>query len=985
RLPSVEEGVARLELQRRVVGAVLDLEEPCRSVVVHRFFYGLGLKDIARRLGVPLETVRTRQRRAFARLRHRLDRQYGDRRAWSVALLALAERVRGGGWSAAAGGIIAVSAKLKLAAAILLASGLLWLVMASGSEEEGETRSPMAEARVVPPPRAPAAATAQGIVHAGSATVDRDHDLHGVVVDERRAPIAGAEVRAVRHPWSRGEHPSPQALRETKGPGADTDTEGRFAIRLERGEEVSVRVRADGFAPLERRWCQAGGRVRIVLREPATLLVRAFDDRARPVAGVHLILAHDPEACDVPAGRDVLGLHGLTNARGRFAFDKLPGPVRTPLLAWHDEYGSVQADIDGKEAVDLRLTKGPTVSGHVRDARTGKAIPGARVSALPHSIWKAVHTDAGGRYVYAGWVLERQWGGHLFVQAEGYALALQSVGERRAVDFALERGERTAGRVVDAEGKPIGGAFLTAVGVKGEGLEQTVDVRDAWSDRDGRFVLEALRSDLPHTLIVLKQGFGRSLLDFDPGTRDLGVIVLPRGLRVEGRVIDAEGRPLPGAAVALDGANADRDRLRGEAPRVVSLSDNGETEYHPAAAQLPYGTTDNRRTDDLGRFRFRGIAPGTYRLRVEGRGGASLGRKVRVDGDRLGMELRFQDDRDFSVLVVDEAGSPLEGADVHVGMQGGGRRARTGRDGRARFKLPRRITSVQVAALTHDRPRAGSGDFTVHRVADGEVRIALKTAAVITGLVLDPRGRALAKAQLRLPGLGRWAETDQEGRFSVQVPDGEQVDLELSGHVDGTWRPLVGKLTGVEAGTRGLVLQAQRLATDRTLRVRVIAPDGSGVPGIGFHVTPATDFRTLETDAAGRIEFTNLPARELNVILSRMDYSEPWRTWARPKRYHLRAVPRGQEVVFRFRRPNPIRGVLLGEIPRRKRATVHAYRGSRDSVASALAAEDGTFVLNVAAEEAEPVRLDVYVGAARVACVPRVRPGTQGLQIQLEP
>ncbi|MHC4730741.1 MAG: RNA polymerase sigma factor, partial [Planctomycetota bacterium] len=54
RLPSVEEGVARLELQRRVVGAVADLEEPCRSVVVHRFFYGLGLKDIARRLGVPL-------------------------------------------------------------------------------------------------------------------------------------------------------------------------------------------------------------------------------------------------------------------------------------------------------------------------------------------------------------------------------------------------------------------------------------------------------------------------------------------------------------------------------------------------------------------------------------------------------------------------------------------------------------------------------------------------------------------------------------------------------------------------------------------------------------------------------------------------------------------------------------------------------------------------------------------------------------------
>ena len=53
-LPSVDEGVARLELQRRVVDEVLALDEPYRGVIVHRFFYGLSLKEIARRLDVPL-------------------------------------------------------------------------------------------------------------------------------------------------------------------------------------------------------------------------------------------------------------------------------------------------------------------------------------------------------------------------------------------------------------------------------------------------------------------------------------------------------------------------------------------------------------------------------------------------------------------------------------------------------------------------------------------------------------------------------------------------------------------------------------------------------------------------------------------------------------------------------------------------------------------------------------------------------------------
>ncbi|MEW6743909.1 MAG: RNA polymerase sigma factor [Planctomycetota bacterium] len=69
---SAEDIVQMVELQRRVSGAVLGLKEPYRSVVLLRFYQDLPLGEIARRQNVPLETVRTRLKRALARLRARL-------------------------------------------------------------------------------------------------------------------------------------------------------------------------------------------------------------------------------------------------------------------------------------------------------------------------------------------------------------------------------------------------------------------------------------------------------------------------------------------------------------------------------------------------------------------------------------------------------------------------------------------------------------------------------------------------------------------------------------------------------------------------------------------------------------------------------------------------------------------------------------------------------------------------------------------------
>ncbi|MHC4472449.1 MAG: RNA polymerase sigma factor [Planctomycetota bacterium] len=81
----------REEIRKKVVSAVLGLEEIYREVIVSRYLEGNPPKRIAELLGVPVATVKTRLQRALEKLRDRLDGEHnGDRRAWAVLLLPLA-------------------------------------------------------------------------------------------------------------------------------------------------------------------------------------------------------------------------------------------------------------------------------------------------------------------------------------------------------------------------------------------------------------------------------------------------------------------------------------------------------------------------------------------------------------------------------------------------------------------------------------------------------------------------------------------------------------------------------------------------------------------------------------------------------------------------------------------------------------------------------------------------------------------------------
>lgn len=103
-IPAPDEVVARGEARRRIIEAVLKLNEPYRTTVLLRFYENLSLKDIARHEDIPIGTIKSRLKRGLDQLRERLDALHGgDRKNWLMAIAPFAGMKLEGAASATSG------------------------------------------------------------------------------------------------------------------------------------------------------------------------------------------------------------------------------------------------------------------------------------------------------------------------------------------------------------------------------------------------------------------------------------------------------------------------------------------------------------------------------------------------------------------------------------------------------------------------------------------------------------------------------------------------------------------------------------------------------------------------------------------------------------------------------------------------------------------------------------------------------------------
>jgi len=584
RQPSTSDAVGRLELQREVVEAVLSLAEPYRSTIVERYLEERPPREIAVLHGVPVATVKSRIARGIAELRVRLDRTYGDRRAWGLALLPLLSE------PPARSGLILESLRLflmgttpKLVLGGLSAAGIAFVLYAG----RDVVAPPQPEAAAVALERSaqPLSAPGEELEPVGSGVVAERVD---VAVPEPEAD-EGAPIEAVAVPAQvEGEvlDPEGRALsglevffrprgRDGFERFATSGAGGRFA-----GDPPSVSgglfAQAPGYATLLGARFDPGHpreALTVVAAPVESYAGRVVDPDGLPLAGVELRVLQPQTYRERMETR----LHRTTavprttetDALGRFALDDVPFQPDLSLQASLEGYQGRDFALPGHSDVRLVLELRPLetdeasfVAGVVLDP-DGRPVEGALVSGGG----AIVRSDARGEFE-----LERsRLGERIRATARGFLPAVVERGPKAWPDFVelalLDPPLSLSGRVVDVAGRPLSDHFVwiddpTLLGrLEGSpviaesaslgGAHHRVGVM---TDGDGRFTLGGLaprsysvRVMDRETVLIVDAG------RFEAGREDLEILV-DGAYRptITGRVVGTDGEPVEGVGVRVE-------------------------------------------------------------------------------------------------------------------------------------------------------------------------------------------------------------------------------------------------------------------------------------------------------------------------------------------------------------------------------------------------------------------------------------------------
>ncbi len=621
--------VARVELQRELAQALLALDEPCRSVLVLRYFDGLSASEAAKRLGISPDNARQRISRGLEKLRAQLDREHGTRGAWLAVLQPLTRHglpiLKAACLPA---GVLAMGTPVKLIA-LGVAAALAWTLWVwpvgdrpATSARDGvlavvkkpEVDAPMEATRALAKDQGTRAVVlAEEPVRAATAiAVASASEITGVVLDAGETPVADAQVTALVFGVAGFQlFDRDSAGHSRDGATTHTDADGKF--RLEVAPDCMVQLEIDagnlGLCAIGER--RAGEHVIVHVRPPASIygIVTASKD-AQPIAGAQVSASLSmPDVGEEHRAYVRLKRSATSDARGAYRIAGLPAGkyevrgARPGALQVHCRTLDLSAT-DNAEC-DLRLDELVRVRGTVREASSKLPIEHAEVGAS-RSFSAAVFTNAAGQYEFFAPPAALS---ELCARAPGHGMLESPLAQpisspMDAVDFELSQARACRGVVRTLDGQPIEDAYVAAVASEYGGF-QTIDWRPTHSDARGDFAIDDLRADMAHSIFVRKQGFGSVVYEFpttegERTTIDLGEIRLAPGLEIAGALRLDTGEQLPDAKLTLHGTNMDRGRWNSAERPLLDL----------------YVARRESRADQAGRFHFGELSAGDYQLDV---------------------------------------------------------------------------------------------------------------------------------------------------------------------------------------------------------------------------------------------------------------------------------------------------------------------------------------------------------------------------------
>jgi len=337
--------------------------------------------------------------------------------------------------------------------------------------------------------------------------------LEGVVVDHAEHPIQDAIIH-VQYRAFVGANPADMVRITT------TDEQGRFRLRVREGAELEVGCEKDGFC-LPRSLMVSFGdavtrTVTIRLLPGSAVIGRVVDEQDVGIEGAALRLVVSP------GSRPTVHL-AESSPDGSFRFDSLSTGAPGSLFVSRKGFGVVQMRLPrlkvDETVLRITLPRERKLLVRVTDAKSGQLLDRAWVSAILVPEGKpdvsvnvpAVRADTGAWRVPGipeGRRLEITAG------APGYeSNSVSEAGEEELrISLSRSSGLILRGRVVDATGQPVAGAYVTADIVSGPGRGVCTDGAFAYSERDGAFTLRGLQPGNDYHIDAKKDaGFARGL------------------------------------------------------------------------------------------------------------------------------------------------------------------------------------------------------------------------------------------------------------------------------------------------------------------------------------------------------------------------------------------------------------------------------------------------------------------------------------------
>ncbi len=629
------EVVDRALVHRAVVDEVLALSEPYRSALLLRYLEERPLTDVARRLGVPLETVRTRIKRGVAQLRARLDARHGSRAAWAVPVASGARAATSA--SLIGVGAMALQSKVWIGAAVVAAAAVVFWPNRSAADGVPAGSSAAEKSPVAPldgdPPAGGAAPPAASRTEVASEAAPEPEPwavrvVGTVVAEEDGAPLADVEVGWIETWPEGGARPSPERAR--------TDRAGRFELRSRQAnawEHLELVVRAPGRARVERALSAPADPGAVpgeldagVVSVPSGTGIagRVLGADGVPVAGADLFVARhwiftparDGLSRRVPRLRRA-GWAGRSADDGTFALEERFVPrrrdetvfaVSTEGVGWHAvsltrERAERELDLRlqprGQLEVVVRSSDGTAAAGAVVRCEPRFAPLGADLASDwqpgPHPAWAAVfehRTDAAGTARFSA--LPRPDGAarySLRVAFGGIVVRHRDVvpGTTAAEVVTVELPARTERVITGVVRAPSG------VPLRGVAVEVHCDgVVRATTDAGGGFSVRvtprgAATARVVATLDGYTRGTHRCELSGDGEPAPVELVLAPAAA-LTGVVQDQDGQPISGVhvscvrtgAASIVGRTDERGRFRLEGLRAGVLHELSVSPPGPA-------------------------------------------------------------------------------------------------------------------------------------------------------------------------------------------------------------------------------------------------------------------------------------------------------------------------------------------------------------------------------------------------------------------